>query len=176
MSADRLLQRPIYGGVFGQGRYALASMPCVSRGLYATRYMVVEPQAGAVLSVADDKIEALAGARRLLHAANDVHAHLAPAPEQFELWPWTAAAAPAASPKPVSRRRREIFERTQGRCFYCLEPLELAGPWHVEHQLPRALGGGDGRLNLVAACVKCNLRKADRTAIEFIAAANGGIE
>jgi hypothetical protein len=72
MSGARLLQRPIYGGVFGEGRYALASVPCVSRGLYSTRYMVVEPHAGAVLSVADDKVEALAGARRVLYASGEL--------------------------------------------------------------------------------------------------------
>lgn len=72
MSASHLLQRPIYGGAFGDdGRYSLASVPCVSRGLHATRYMVVQPQAGLVLSVSEDKTEALALARQRLSAAND---------------------------------------------------------------------------------------------------------
>ena len=49
-ASERLLHRPIFGGVFGHGRYALASMPCVSRGLHSIRYMVVERKRLAVAS------------------------------------------------------------------------------------------------------------------------------
>jgi hypothetical protein len=34
--------------------------------------------------------------------------------------------------------------------------------------VPKALGGGDQPLNLVASCVKCNLEMSDRTAVEFV--------
>jgi hypothetical protein len=172
-TSARLLQRPIYGGVFGEGEYALASMPCVSRGLYATRYMVVQPRGGVVLSIADDKVEALTLARERLYAANDGHAGIGEVCQvQGELWPDELTLEPApAAPAYVSRRRREIFERSEGKCHYCSTPLDLTGKWHIEHQLPRALGGGDEGLNLVAACVRCNLAKSDRTAIEFIAGA-----
>ena len=170
MSAERLLQRPIFGGVFGEdGRYALASMPCVSRGLYATRYMVVQPQAGVVLSVSEDKVQAIALARERLHAANDRRLTAPPATIQTELWPDEPLLMPTPAPAPyVSRRRRAIFEHSGGKCHYCQAPLDLTGKWHIEHQLPRALGGGDDGLNLVAACVPCNLGKSDRTAIEFV--------
>ncbi len=57
--------------------------------------------------------------------------------------------------------------------MYCDTTLSLDGKWHVEHQLPRALGGADDALNLVAACIKCNLAKADRTALEFISSPAG---
>jgi hypothetical protein len=170
-TSGRLLQRPIYGGVFGDGRYALASIPAVSHGLHAVRYMVVEPQDGLVLSVADDKVEALARARERLHSANDRHAAFDETPQiQGELWPEEPLLhpLPAQPTAYVSRRRREIFERSHGKCHYCSTPLDLTGKWHIEHQLPRALGGGDGGLNLVAACVRCNLAKSDRTAIEFV--------
>jgi hypothetical protein len=168
----RLMHRPIYGGVFGQGRYTLASMPCVSRGLYATRYMVVEPKAGAVLSVAEDKVEALADARRALHAANDANAAVEHQPHQLELGLLEPEERgpdipPRLLPKPISRRRQEIFSKSDGRCHYCDGILQLDGKWHVEHMMPRALGGGDDPLNLVAACVGCNLEKSDRTALEF---------
>lgn len=171
MSTERLLQRPIFGGVFGEdGQYALASMPCVSRGLFATRYMVVKPQAGVVISVSEDKVQALAIARQRLNSANDKHLMQPGSSTQGELWPdepvLTHTQAPAQY---VSRRRRSIFEGSAGRCHYCDTPLSLFGPWHVEHQLPRALGGGDDTLNLVAACVRCNLSKGDSTAIEFVA-------
>jgi 5-methylcytosine-specific restriction endonuclease McrA len=65
--------------------------------------------------------------------------------------------------------RREVFERSRGCCHYCRTPLTLDGQWHVEHMLPRALGGTDDELNLVAACAPCNLAKRDRTALEFVA-------
>jgi len=33
--------RPIFGGLFGQdGRYVMATMPCIERGLHAVRRMV----------------------------------------------------------------------------------------------------------------------------------------
>jgi hypothetical protein len=170
MPDQRLLQRPIYGGVFGEdGRYALASMPCVSRGLFATRYMVIQSNAGVVLSISDHKVEALALARQRLHAANDTHHAESVNFVQSELWPeeplLVSSPAPAAY---VSRRRRVIYDDSNGRCHYCGTVLDLTGKWHVEHQLPRALGGGDAGLNLVAACAPCNLRKSDRTAIEFV--------
>lgn len=173
MSGERLLQRPIYGGVFGEeGRYALASVPCVSRGLYSTRYMVVQEKAGLVLSIAEDKAQALAQARTRLHAANDTHQMQPGSAVQGELWPdeplLTLAPAPA---KYVSRRRRSIFDHSGGKCHYCATSLDLLGKWHIEHQLPRALGGGDDSINLVAACVRCNLSKGDSTAIEFAARA-----
>lgn len=171
MSTSHLLQRPIYGGAFGDdGRYSLASVPCVSRGLHATRYMVVQAHAGLVLSVSEDKTEALALARQRLSAANDKRQPAPPICEQGQLWPDEPLLTLAPAPAPyVPRRRREIFERSSGMCHYCQAPLALFGKWHIEHQLPRALGGGDGALNLVAACVPCNLRKSDSTAIEFVA-------
>lgn len=170
MSEERLLQRPIFGGVFGEdGRYALASMPCVSRGLYATRYMVVQPQEGVVLSISEDKTQALALARQRLAAANDKHVRQEQSAVQGELWTDETLLMPAPEPATyVSRRRRAIFEQSGGRCHYCGTVLDLTGKWHIEHQLPRALGGGDEGLNLVAACVPCNLGKSDRTAIEFV--------
>lgn len=41
----------------------------------------------------------------------------------------------------------------------------------IEHQMPRALMGPDELVNLVAACVPCNLSKGDRTALEFLSKA-----
>jgi hypothetical protein len=169
----RMLQRPIYGGVFGHGNYALATLPTVVNGLHGVRYLVIEPRAGTVLSVSLDKLEAIAAARKLLHltapletAANDS------VWEQEALWqdlPFDAQRPPTR----VSRRRREIFARSGGHCAYCRTPLTLEGTWHVEHQRPRALGGGDDPVNLVAACQTCNLEKGARTALEFLTRADG---
>lgn len=111
MSAEKLLQRPIYGGAFGDdGRYSLASVPCISHGLHATRYMVVQAQAGLVLSVSEDKTAALALARQRLSAANDKRQPPKVSTEQGELWPDEPLLSPVPAPAPyVSRRRREIL-------------------------------------------------------------------
>lgn len=173
-ASARMLFKPILGGAFGRGRYAMCSMPAVSRGLHSVRFLVMQPESGTVLSVAEDKVEALAGARRILHAADA--ANDAPERAQLELWPDEPVQG-CESPvhlRSVSKRRREVFDRSQGRCHYCGSVLTLDGSWHVEHQLPRALGGGDDGLNLVAACVPCNLEKSDSTAIEFVTRAEIG--
>ncbi|WP_425342730.1 HNH endonuclease [Piscinibacter koreensis] len=138
--------------------------------------MVLDPAAGAVLSIADEKTAALRGARNLLRVEACRSADAAREAGQFELWPADLVAPIQPSPraKPVSRRRREIFQKCAGCCHYCARPLELAGSWHIEHMLPRALGGADEISNLVAACIPCNLSKSDRTAIEFVLEAKGG--
>lgn len=169
-----LRYRPIYGGIFGRsGEYTLATMACVERGLHSVRYMVLHPSTGGVLSVATDKSEALAQARRVLKAA----AQLTPANDcsytQGALWEEQELPVPApgaaATPRQVPKRRREVFEKSEGKCFYCGKVLTLDGRWHIEHQMPRALLGPDELPNLVAACIPCNLAKRDRTALEFIA-------
>ena len=172
MSASALRHRPIFGGVFGKGRYALATQPCISRGLHAVRYMVIDPSAGAVLSVSEDKLDALASARKLLRAADALaESTTRQVGEQAALWP-TEVLPPlggaGSRPRAVSRRRREVFGKSAGRCHYCGAGLSLEGKWHVEHMLPKALDGSDELVNLVAACVPCNLAKSDSTAIEFV--------
>lgn len=175
-SAPAIRYRPIYGGPFGRdGRYVMATMPCMERGLHAVRHMVMEPRTGGVLSVSTNKHQALSDARRLLRTATSLAARQAanaPTMEQTGLWadeelPMVRAAG-AALIKAVPRRRREVFEKSGGRCFYCGITLTLDGTWHVEHSFPRALGGPDELPNLVAACVPCNLAKSDRTALEFL--------
>ncbi|WP_422016911.1 HNH endonuclease [Roseateles sp.] len=165
-----MLRRPIMGGIFGQGEFELATQPTVVNGLHAVRFLVIQPRAGRVLAIAESKTEALASARRVLRAtdaANDEPHWVQP-----RLWSDAELAVVLSTPppRPVSRRRREVFERSGGRCHYCARPLELASGWHIEHQMPQALGGTEAAGNLVAACAPCNLAKRDRTAIEFVAA------
>ena len=75
----------------------------------------------------------------------------------------------AARPKSVPKRRREIFEKSGGKCHYCGVALALDGAWHIEHMQPKALLGSNQKSNLVASCVPCNSKKRDMTAEEFIA-------
>lgn len=49
------------------------------------------------------------------------------------------------------------------RCHYCHRP----NPTTRDHVIPRSRGGPDEAWNLVPACSRCNLRKADRTYEEF---------
>lgn len=168
-----MLRKPLYGGLFGQGEFELATQALVSNGLHAVRFMVIQPRFGRVLAIADTKTEVLAGARRVLcatSAANDE-----PTPVQSQLWSSAElAVVPTPAPsRPVARRRREIFVRSGGCCHYCGKPLKLEGEWHIEHQMPQALGGTDAAVNLVAACAPCNLAKGARTAIEFVTIDSG---
>lgn len=174
MSASAaMLRKPLYGGLFGRGEFELATQPLISNGLHAVRFLVIQPRFGRVLAIGDTKTEVLAGARRVLcatSAANDEPAWVQP-----QLWSSAElAAVPIKTPsRPVARRRREIFVRSGGCCHYCGKPLRLDGEWHIEHQMPQALGGTNAAVNLVAACAPCNLAKGARTAIEFVTADPG---
>lgn len=181
MSSAPIRHRPILGGIFGrEGRYAVATLPVVERGLHAVRHLVIDPSAGLVISVADDKLAALAAARDVLQATAQLAQREAEEArqqgEQCELWPPEAFEQPPVRerrPKPISRRRRDVFAKSGARCCYCSTPLTLDGRWHIEHQLPRALGGMDDIVNLVAACAPCNLSKGARTALEFVVRQQG---
>lgn len=162
--------RPIYGGPFGRsGRYLLATVPHLERGLHAVRFSVLDPVAGAVLAVSNDKRHVLEAARRRLRSLG-LAADAIAGGQQGTLWP--ASELPSSAPwlrkKRVSRRRLEVFRRSGGRCHYCDCDLQVDGDWHVEHQMPKALGGSDEAVNLAAACSPCNLSKSDRSAVEFV--------
>jgi 5-methylcytosine-specific restriction enzyme A len=53
--------------------------------------------------------------------------------------------------------RVRVLERDLYLCHYCGRPANT-----VDHQVPKARGGGDEESNLVAACLSCNSRKQDR--------------
>ena len=169
--APAIRYRPIYGGIFGKsGEYVLGTMACVERGLHAVRFMVLHPSTGGVLAVATDKTEVLAQARRVLKAAATLASANDESFVQGSLWSEGELAPPdpVRNAKAVPKRRREVFEKSEGRCFYCGTVLALDGKWHADHMKPRALMGPDDLINLVAACVPCNLAKRDRTALEFV--------
>src|SRR5262245_40272508 len=105
--------RPILGGVFGDGRYALATTMYVANGLHSVRFMVIDPVNGTVYSIADDKTQALAAAREMLRASEQVAEHLEDQWSQTELWAREELPIRPIVDKhrPVSRRRRDIFEK-----------------------------------------------------------------
>lgn len=62
--------------------------------------------------------------------------------------------------KEIPLTRRNILERDRHTCQYCRyrgEQLTL------DHVIPRSRGGGDTWENMVAACVRCNVKKGNRT-------------
>lgn len=64
--------------------------------------------------------------------------------------------------KEVRFSRRNIFERDKNTCQYCAKKLaktELT----IDHVIPRSKGGRDTWANLVLACVRCNVKKGDRS-------------
>lgn len=58
--------------------------------------------------------------------------------------------------------RRNIFERDKNSCQYCLKRFAKAD-LTIDHVVPQSKGGRDIWENLVLACVKCNVKKANRT-------------
>jgi hypothetical protein len=67
-----------------------------------------------------------------------------------------------------SSLRAEVEHRAGGRCEYCrLSQLGQEAAFHIDHVVPRAVGGHTALDNLALACVSCLLRKwAKQTAID----------
>lgn len=62
--------------------------------------------------------------------------------------------------KEIPLTRRNVLERDRNTCQYCsLKREQLT----LDHVIPRSRGGGDSWENLVAACVRCNVKKGNRT-------------
>jgi hypothetical protein len=60
--------------------------------------------------------------------------------------------------------RQLVVARAGGACEYC-RLLEIATgvTFHIEHVVPRSLGGETVMSNLALSCPGCNLAKAERT-------------
>jgi hypothetical protein len=75
------------------------------------------------------------------------------------------------------RLRRDLYREQGRRCYYCRRPITLKPQFQqapdyatFDHKEPVSRGGTDRRDNLVLACRRCNERKGDMTAAEFLAA------
>lgn len=62
----------------------------------------------------------------------------------------------------VPLSRRAVFERDDWTCAYCRARAET-----LDHVVPRSRGGLHEWANVVAACRRCNHRKADRLLAEL---------
>ena len=77
-----------------------------------------------------------------------------------------------------ARRRRawvemvepvDVLAKTNGVCMYCDSPISIE-TMHMDHDIPLSRGGLHELSNVVPACSTCNLRKGNKTGIEFISA------
>ncbi|MFW9914394.1 MAG: RNA-guided endonuclease IscB [Candidatus Thorarchaeota archaeon] len=60
--------------------------------------------------------------------------------------------------------REYLLEKWQRKCAYC---GKTKIPLEVEHIIPKSRGGTNRVDNLTLSCRQCNLKKGDRTAVEF---------
>ena len=66
------------------------------------------------------------------------------------------------SERPSPQLRREVAQRAQWRCEYCLTPHAYATqPFAADHIIPQSQGGETTLQNLALAC-GCNLYKGNR--------------
>lgn len=75
--------------------------------------------------------------------------------------------------------RELVWQMTGGLCFYCdiqlvkASPLDPSNPgpdgsaFHVDHIVPRHLGGPDHISNFAPACHRCNCAKGTKSIVEF---------
>lgn len=62
--------------------------------------------------------------------------------------------------KDIPRTRRNLLQRDNHTCQYC----GYSGDGlTLDHVVPRSRGGGDTWENMVTACVRCNVKKGNRT-------------
>lgn len=54
-----------------------------------------------------------------------------------------------------NRKRRSIYEKTEGHCYLCGELLKF-NFFEVDHKVPLSKGGTDDISNLYCSCHKCN--------------------
>jgi 5-methylcytosine-specific restriction endonuclease McrA len=191
LSADKfhpLRLKPLLGGAFGNGQFALASHGYVLGGLDYVDYYVMDAASRFVLSSSADRMEAIQSARavlteilqpaRLAVACGKCSVAIKAARAQREAAQqvaWAArrdavrASVSTATVKSISRRKKKIFDESGGKCHYCETVLTLDGRWHIEHKMPKALGGDNAPGNLVASCAPCNHEKRDTTDQEYLA-------
>jgi len=62
--------------------------------------------------------------------------------------------------KDIPLTRRNLLQRDNHTCQYC----NYSGDGlTLDHVVPRSRGGGDTWENMVTACVRCNVKKGNRT-------------
>lgn len=61
--------------------------------------------------------------------------------------------------KDIPLTRRNVLHRDSHTCQYCGYKDDLT----IDHIIPRSKGGGDAWENVITACVRCNIKKGNRS-------------
>jgi 5-methylcytosine-specific restriction endonuclease McrA len=61
--------------------------------------------------------------------------------------------------------RQNVYDRDEGRCMYCGEPVSR-NKFTFDHVIPKSRGGKTSWQNIVCSCLKCNSKKDNRTPAE----------
>ena len=73
--------------------------------------------------------------------------------------------------KMSEKKRTAIYEKSNGRCFYCGVKLSyeigLDNTMHIDHITPRVKGGKNNIENLNPSCKLCNASKGTKSIDEF---------
>jgi 5-methylcytosine-specific restriction endonuclease McrA len=81
---------------------------------------------------------------------------------------WAARPGRESLSKRLGRVARQIRERDSHMCVYCGATGESSGsPLHLDHLVPRSLGGSDEPVNLVTACRPCNCARQSTALVAF---------
>jgi len=60
------------------------------------------------------------------------------------------------------RKRRRVWNRDKGKCFYCGKDVQFGSPdFTLDHVVPRSKGGPGTVWNLATCCLECNYTKDD---------------
>ena len=70
------------------------------------------------------------------------------------------------SVKISDKKRKAVFERTQGRCGYCGVAIE-SHALTIDHIFPKSRGGRNDVENLMLACRPCNGGKGTKSLEEY---------
>ena len=60
----------------------------------------------------------------------------------------------------------DLLAAQKWKCAACRKSLKDG--YHVDHVVPLARGGGNGKSNLQMLCPKCNMTKSARDPVEFM--------
>lgn len=61
-------------------------------------------------------------------------------------------------------RRKEIYERDQGKCYMCGKELTFKS-FELDHLLPVSRNGSNGKENLAVSCQSCNRSRGTKLGI-----------
>jgi 5-methylcytosine-specific restriction endonuclease McrA len=172
----------------------LISMERMNRGfIESVTYFGVDKNTGALFGQGESKAEAISSCRRLykkMALRGDLQSYIKEHKDRLEAFEYDLDEQIREMHKPIRGRkvvdinrppkerkipkRALVFQKNDGRCFYCHDELKIEGGWHLEHMIPISRGGSDDLDNLVPSCQTCNLSKHSRTAKEFLEAGMQG--